>query len=117
MTHRQRLIALLGGILLLGSIVWTTLWQPIEPLPTNRGDRPALETFALEVASRTPPGCSIFFQLPAADADGGLANHRLRYLLGPRYVATNLDEVSPPLRRIDFIAIWRDGHSTLEATH
>jgi hypothetical protein len=103
------------ALMLLGSVVWTVLWQPQAAPPPMPSDHRALEAFVLDVAARTPPDSSIFFELPAEDADGGLANHRLRYLLGPRYVATNLDEFSPPLRRIDYVARWRNGRGTLEA--
>ena len=105
------------ALMFLGSVVWTVLWQPQQAPPPFRSDHRALEAFVLDVATHTPPGSSILFRLPAEDADGGLANHRLRYLLGSRYVATNLDQFSPPLRRVDYIATWSHGRGTLEAAH
>lgn len=105
------------ALMLLGSVISTILWQPQQPPRPLPSDHHALEAFVLDVAAHTPPGSAIFFDLAAEDSDGGLANHRLRYLLGPRYVATNLDQFSPPLRHIDFIARWRNGHGTLEAAH
>lgn len=109
------------ALMLLGSLGWAVSWQPLPlhlpPSALARSDHRQLERFAEEVARHTPPRASIFFILPPEDSDGGLANHRLRYLLGERYVATNLDKFSPPLRRIDYVAIWRDGHGRLEAAH
>lgn len=92
-------------------------WQPLEPPRPMRSDHLELERFAAEVARRTPPNSSVYFVLPIDDSDGGLANHRLRHILGQRFVATNLDEFSPPLPHIDYIAVWRDGQGTLEAVH
>jgi hypothetical protein len=105
------------ALMVLGSLGWAVSWQPLHSVPAPRSDRRELERFAEEVARRTPPRASIFFILPPEDADGGLANHRLRYLLGERYVATNLDKFSPPLQRIDYVAVWRDGRGRLEAAH
>src|SRR5215468_6081183 len=105
------------ALMVLGSLGWAVSWQPLRPQPIPRTDHAGLEQFAEEVGRRTPRHASIVFILPPEDADGGLANHRLRYLLGERYVATNLDKFSPPLQRIDYVAIWRDGRGRLEAAH
>jgi hypothetical protein len=114
---RRRLAAALLAVMILGNLGWMVAWQPLAsppPLATGHQD---LEQFAAEVADRTPVGSSIYFVLPDDDADGGLANHRLRYILGQRLVATNLDQFSPPLKHIDYRATWRDGRGTLEAAH
>ena len=105
------------ALMVLGSLGWAVSWQPLRPQPSARSDHRQLERFAEEVARRTPPHASIFFILPPEDADGGLANHHLRYLLFDRYVATNLDKFSPFFQRIDYVVIWRDGHNRLEAAH
>ncbi len=104
-------------LMVIGSLAWAAWQQPLHHPAAPAGDHRQLERFVLDVARRTPRGSSIFFILPDKDADGGLANHRLRHLLGQRYVATNLDTFSPPLAHIDYVAIWRDGHGTLEAAH
>jgi hypothetical protein len=114
---RRRLSAALLATMVAGGLGWMIAWQPLQPLRPMPSDHQELERFAAEVAERTPLNSSIYFVLPSGDSDGGLANHRLRYILGQRYVATNLDEFSPPLPRIDYVAVWRDGHGTLEAAH
>ena len=103
------------ALMVLGSLGWAGVYQPLRHLADPPGDHRQLERFVLDVARRTPAKSSIFFILPPEDADGGLANHRLRHLLGERYVATKLDKFSPPLSHIDYVAVWRDGHGRLEA--
>lgn len=105
------------ALMVLGSLGWAVAWQPLRRPPAPPSDHAELQRFVEEVARRTPPHASIFFILPAEDGDGGLANHRLRYLLGERNVATNLDKFSPPLRHVDYIAVWHDGRGRLEAAH
>lgn len=112
---RRRLSLALLAVMVAGSLTWMIAWQPLESPPPMPSDHQELERFAAEVAARTPPRSSIYFVLPSDDADGGLANHRLRYLLGERFVTTNLDEFSPPQAHVDYVAVWHDGHGTLEA--
>jgi hypothetical protein len=104
-------------LMVIGSLSWSGLHEPLHHPASPPGDHRQLERFVLDVARRTPKGASIFFILPPEDADGGLANHRLRYLLGERLVATNFDAFSPPLAHVDYVAIWRGGQGRLEAAH
>ena len=112
---RRRLSVALLAVMVAGGLGWMIAWHPLEAPQPMPSDHQELERLVAEVAERTPPRSSIYFVLPSDDSDGGLANHRLRYLLGRRFVATNLDEFSPPLPHIDYVAVWRDGHGTLEA--
>src|SRR5437868_2948968 len=92
-------------LMVLGSVGWAVSWQPLHPQPALRSDHRELEQFVEDVARCTPTHALIFFILPSEDSDGGFANYCLRYLLGGRYVATNLDKFSPPLPHVDYIAV------------
>lgn len=71
----------------------------------------ALSCFAATLLQQTPPRATILFQLPEYESDGGLINHRLRYLLPGRFVRTNLDSgTAPESHPADFIATWSPGH-------
>lgn len=83
------------------------------PHPTpDTGDarRAELRKFAEIVRQQTPPRATILFILPQSEDDGGLTNHRLRYLLPGRFVKTNLDRgTAPELHKPDYVATWPAG--------
>src|SRR5260221_10407583 len=87
---------------------------PRSHTPDFDRDRPrhaALACFAATLLGQIPPRVTIVFQLPEDESDGGLINHRLRYLLPGRFIRTNLDSGTAPERHpADFIATWRPGH-------
>jgi hypothetical protein len=73
----------------------------------------ALTCFATSLLSRTPPGSTVEVYLPPDEADGGLINHRLRYLLPGRFVRTNVDSGTATERHgADFVATWTPGVCT-----
>jgi hypothetical protein len=72
--------------------IWPIL-APFRPLPVfptigdqQRRERSELQCFAAGVLARTPPRASILFLVPPDDSDGGLIDHRLRYVLPGRQV-------------------------------
>ena len=85
------------------------LWPLIQPflprsaVPTTarqlRSDHAELQCFAQTVFQRTAPGTTILFDLPDDFRDGGLVNHRLRYIITGRHIV-----VSGPA---DYVASWR----------
>ena len=91
----RQLIAAAAFILLLLAGMWPVLapFRPATRLPTigdrQRAERRDLQRFAEGVLARTENGASIIFLVPADQNDGGLINHRLRYLLPGRFVLTS----------------------------
>jgi hypothetical protein len=79
-----------------------------SPTPLRSDARRAeLQRFVERVGEQTPPRSTILFILPASEDDGGLTNHRLRYLLPGRFVRTNLDRgTAPETHTPDFVARW-----------
>src|SRR5436305_8533960 len=100
----MRLLALTALIAANLAGIWS--WQTIHRQPP--GAHRDLQCFAGKVLARTAPRASIRFVLPPYEGDGGLINHRLRYVLPGRYVSTNLDMFAPA-RRPEWIATWRGG--------
>src|ERR1700737_1108616 len=88
--------------------VLAPFWGGGSPLPPNgerlRNERSELRCFAEGVFERTPPRAAILFLVPQDDSDGGLVNHRLRYVLPGRQVLTSGDA--------PFIATWRPAPTT-----
>ena len=99
------IVAAASFALLLGAGVWPILapFLPAPAFPTiaeqQRTERRELQCFAEGVLQRTPPRASILFLVPAGDSDGGLIDHRLRYVLPGRQIVT-----SGPA---DYVAAWR----------
>src|SRR5258705_479891 len=100
------------AVLLLVALIAANLWdvvsdQIVRP-KAPRGDprvgagRRQLQCFAEGVLAHTERHASILFLLPQTEADGGLVNHRLRYMLPARFVWTT--QQAPPH---DFVAAWR----------
>jgi hypothetical protein len=103
---RVRSIVAAGSFaLLLGGGVWPVLapFRPFPAFPTiaeqQRAERRELQCFAEGVLQRTPARASILFLVPAGDSDGGLIDHRLRYVLPGRQIVK-----SGPA---DYVAVWR----------
>src|SRR5437867_1117878 len=69
-----------------------------------RRERSELRCFAEGVFERTPPRAAVLFLVPPDDSDGGLVNHRLRYVLPGRQIATS--------GNAPFIATWHRPTST-----
>ncbi len=88
--------------------VWPILspFRPAGTFPTiaerQRAERRELQCFAEGVLERTPPRSRIVFLVPADDSDGGLIDHRLRYILPGRQIL----KTGPA----EFIAAWRRAH-------
>jgi hypothetical protein len=97
---------------LIAGNVWDVIsWQVVSPKPPRTDPRPGigrrqLQCFAEGVLAHTERRASILFLLPESEADGGLVNHRLRYVLPGRFVWTNQDAVQPR-PPIDLFASWR----------
>ena len=97
--------------LLLGGGVWPIL-APYHrrslAFPTiaeqQRAERRELQCFAEGVLQRTPARASILFLVPAGDSDGGLIDHRLRYVLPGRRILKSGDA--------EFIASWHQTPGT-----
>jgi hypothetical protein len=79
-------------VALLTGGVWPILspFRPAPAFPTigerQRAERRELQCFAVGVLERTPARASIVFLVPAGDSDGGLIDHRLRYVLPGRQI-------------------------------
>ena len=90
---------------LLAGAVWPILspFRPALGFPTiaerQRAERRELQCFAEGVLERTPPRARIAFLVPADDSDGGLIDHRLRYVLPGRQIL----KTGPA----EFVAAWR----------
>ena len=110
---RLRSIVAAGSFaaLLTGGI-WPILapFRPIAGFPTiakqQRAQRRELQCFAEGVLQRTPARASILFLVPAEDSDGGLIDHRLRYVLPGRQIVR-----SGPA---DYVAAW---HQPVDEGH
>ena len=102
---RVRSIVAAGSFLaLLTGGIWPILapFRPISAFPTigdqQRRERTELQCFAAGVLARTPPRASILFLVPPDDSDGGLIDHRLRYVLPGRQVLKS--------GTADYVATW-----------
>lgn len=106
MNPRPAAAAAALAVALFGSL-WNVISdQPIRaaapPVPPARRQ---LQCFAEGVLQHSESGAKVLFLLPREHADGGLINHRLRYVLLGRQVATNHDLVPAPMRP-DYVASW-----------
>jgi hypothetical protein len=73
-------------------------------------DHAQLACFANMLLPRTPARAAVVFVLPEDENDGGLINHRLRYILPGRYIRTNRDSgTAPELHTPDYVATWTPG--------
>ena len=101
----RQLVAAAAFIVLLLAGTWPVLAPlvPATPLPTigerQRAQRRELQCFANGVLPRTENRASILFLVPPDQTDGGLINHRLRYVLPGRFVVTS--------GSARYIASWR----------
>src|SRR5438552_7933892 len=93
-----RSIAAAGSFaLLLAAGMWPILapFRRSPAFPTvaeqQRTERRELQCFAEGVLQRTPSRARILFLVPAGDSDGGLIDHRLRYLLPGREILKSGD--------------------------
>ena len=96
----------------LAVMIAASLFAPFPSPTPGPGDtrRRDLRCFAETVLQQTPPRATILFILPQTEDDGGLSNHRLRYLLPGRFVRTNFDRGTAPERHPpQFIESWRTG--------
>jgi hypothetical protein len=89
------------------------LFRKAETVPTTaeqaRAEHAELRCFAEGVFRSTPPRAVIRFIVPDAELDGGLIDHRLRYVVPGRYIAAGTAAVRPaatPTR--GYIASWRE---------
>jgi hypothetical protein len=104
MWMRRLLAAACFFALLWGGIrpVLAPFWGGGSPFPTIgerlRSERSELRCFAEGVFERTPQRAAVLFLVPPDDSDGGLVNHRLRYVLPGRQILTSGDA--------PFIATW-----------
>ena len=86
-----------------------THFPPPTPIAAD-ARRADLQRFVESLLAKTPPGATILFVLPPSEDDGGLTNHRLRYLLPGRFVRTNLDRgTAPEEHQPDYVARWPRG--------
>jgi hypothetical protein len=96
----------------LAMMLVSALPSPHRPPDSDPGaaDHESLVCFAETLRSRTPPHSTILFLLPEDEVDGGLINHRLRYLLPGRFILTNRDAGTAAERhRADYVAVWSRG--------
>lgn len=88
---RNALPATLFAVILAGGL-WPLLkpFLPRPDLPTTaeqlRTDHSELQCFAQNVFLRTEPRTTITFSVPEDFRDGGLVNHRLRYIVPGRHI-------------------------------
>jgi hypothetical protein len=88
----RSIVAAASFVALLTGGIWPILapFRPLAAFPTigdqQRRQRSELQCFAAGVLARTPPRASILFLVPPDDSDGGLIDHRLRYVLPGRQV-------------------------------
>ena len=82
----------------LAVMIAASLFSRLPPVTKIAADarRERLQRFTESLLAKTKPGDTIEFILPASEDDGGLTNHRLRYLLPGRFVRTNLDRGNAP---------------------
>ena len=95
------LLALIAGNL--WSVISDQIVRPQPPRADPRvgAGRRQLQCFAEGVLAHTERHAAILFLLPPSEADGGLVDHRLRYMLPARFVWTT--QHAPH----DFVAAWR----------
>lgn len=92
-------------IVMLAAGTWPIVepFMPRETVPTTaseaRADHAELQCFAEGVLQHTEAHRSVRFILPKDEIDGGLVNHRLRYVVPGRRVT--LDGPA------DYVASWR----------
>jgi hypothetical protein len=91
------------------ALLLSVIPYPRRPLLSDPAapDHAQLACFAESLLSRTPPRATIVFMLPEDETDGGLINHRLRYILPGRFIRTNRDSgTAPELHSPDYVATW-----------
>ena len=90
-----------------------SLFRKPEPIPTTaaaaRAEHAQLQCFAEKVLRSTPAGATIRFVVPNEFADGGLIDHRLRYVLPERSVVTQSTGGATAGQSHHYVAIWRGG--------
>jgi hypothetical protein len=89
----RRAAAALAFLAILGSAVPHREPAPPDPFLVRRQK---LIRFAAALRARLPARTTVVFILPPSEGDGGLINHRLRYVLPGRFIRTNQDRGTAP---------------------